>query len=165
MPISFANIPANIKVPLYWVEVDPSMAGLPQHQSARAAGRHHDRRRRPRRTIFRCRSEARRRPINAFGQGSELSRMFKAFFANNFANEVWGLPVAETVGALAATGMITITTAPTAAGTIHLYIGGDTGAGQRRTTDTVDDDRDRDRGCDQRRTWRCRSPPMRSPAR
>ena len=29
MPISFANIPANIKVPLYWVEVDPSMAGLP----------------------------------------------------------------------------------------------------------------------------------------
>ena len=29
MPISFANIPQNIKVPLYWVEVDPSMAGLP----------------------------------------------------------------------------------------------------------------------------------------
>src|SRR5215831_10310618 len=29
MPISFANIPANIKVPLYWVEVDPSMAGMP----------------------------------------------------------------------------------------------------------------------------------------
>ena len=30
-----------------------------------------------------------------FGEGSELSRMFKAFFANNFANEVWGLPMAE----------------------------------------------------------------------
>ena len=29
MPISFNNIPANIKIPLYWVEVDPSMAGLP----------------------------------------------------------------------------------------------------------------------------------------
>ena len=29
MPISFANIPANIKVPMYYVEVDPSMAGLP----------------------------------------------------------------------------------------------------------------------------------------
>jgi phage tail sheath gpL-like len=29
MPISFASIPANIKVPLYWVEIDPSMAGLP----------------------------------------------------------------------------------------------------------------------------------------
>ena len=35
---------------------------------------------------------------HAFGPGSELSRMFKAFFANNFANEVWGLPVAEPVG-------------------------------------------------------------------
>ena len=30
-----------------------------------------------------------------FGEGSELSRMFKAFFANNFANEVWALPLAE----------------------------------------------------------------------
>lgn len=29
MPISFAQIPQNIKVPLYWVEVDPSKAGLP----------------------------------------------------------------------------------------------------------------------------------------
>src|SRR5262245_64724908 len=29
MPISFSQIPANIKVPLYWVEVDPSKAGLP----------------------------------------------------------------------------------------------------------------------------------------
>ena len=29
MPISFSQIPANIKVPLYWVEVDPSQAGLP----------------------------------------------------------------------------------------------------------------------------------------
>ena len=30
MPISFSQIPVNIKVPLYYVEVDPSMAGLPQ---------------------------------------------------------------------------------------------------------------------------------------
>ena len=29
MPISFSQIPQNIKVPLYWVEVDPSKAGLP----------------------------------------------------------------------------------------------------------------------------------------
>ena len=29
MPISFSQIPAEIKVPLYWVEVDPSKAGLP----------------------------------------------------------------------------------------------------------------------------------------
>src|SRR5262245_20647345 len=29
MPISFNNIPANWKQPLYWVEVDGSMAGYP----------------------------------------------------------------------------------------------------------------------------------------
>jgi phage tail sheath gpL-like len=61
----------------------------------------------------------------AFGQGSELSRMFKAFFASNFANEVWGLPVAEPAAGTAATGTITVTTPPTDAGTIHLYISGE----------------------------------------
>ena len=30
MPISFNNIPANWKQPLYWVEIDGSMAGYPQ---------------------------------------------------------------------------------------------------------------------------------------
>src|SRR6516225_4080862 len=29
MPISFNHIPSDIKIPLYYVEVDPSMAGLP----------------------------------------------------------------------------------------------------------------------------------------
>src|SRR5262252_2386610 len=58
-----------------------------------------------------------------FGQGSELSRLFKTFFANNFANEVWGLPITE--GSAAATGTITVSNAPSAAGTIHLYIAGE----------------------------------------
>jgi len=59
-----------------------------------------------------------------FGQGSELHRMFKSFFQNNFANEVWAGPVAEPAGATAATGTIKVLTPPTEAGTIHLYIGG-----------------------------------------
>ena len=59
-----------------------------------------------------------------FGQGSELHRMFKVFFQNNFANEVWAGPVAEAPGATAATGTLKVLTAPTEAGTIHLYIGG-----------------------------------------
>ena len=29
MPISFAQVPSNWKMPLYWVEIDPSKAGLP----------------------------------------------------------------------------------------------------------------------------------------
>jgi phage tail sheath gpL-like len=76
---------------------------------------------------------------NYFGQGSELSRMFKAFFANNFANEVWGLPCAEPVAAAAATGTIAVTAPPTSAGTLHLYIGGEHVPVNVNTTDTVID--------------------------
>ena len=124
MPIEFANIPANIKVPLYWVEVDPSMAGLPSiNLRALMCG------------IMTADGDAvpdvpypigsQAQADKHFGPGSELARMFKAYYANNFANEVWGLPVSEPVGATAATGEIEITSPPTNAGTVHLYIGGD----------------------------------------
>jgi phage tail sheath gpL-like len=59
-----------------------------------------------------------------FGPGSELARIFKSFFSNNFANEVWGMGVPEPGSSVAATGAVTITASPTAAGTIHLYIAG-----------------------------------------
>ena len=156
MPISFANIPANIKVPLYWVEVDPSMAGLPSiNLRALLVGTMTADGTAPHDIPVPIGSQA--QADHAFGPGSELSRMFKAFFANNFANEVWGLPMAETVGAVTATGMVTITTPPTAAGTIHLYIAGDKVPVNVGTTDTVDDDRDRDSRKPSTRTWRCRS--------
>ena len=94
MPISFANIPADWRLPLYWVEVDPSKAGLwTIHQPALLVGiKTNDGIALPDVAI----------PIGSqaqadkqFGQGSHLANMFRAFFANNFANEVWGLPVAE----------------------------------------------------------------------
>ena len=77
MPISFANIPQNIKVPLYWVEVDPSMAGLPSiNLRALLVG------------VMTSGGDATKDvpiPIGsqaqadqAFGQGSELGRMFQA---------------------------------------------------------------------------------------
>src|SRR5437867_8576925 len=135
MRISFANTPANIKVPFYWVEVDPSMAGLPTiNLRALLVG------------VKIAAGEAPEdipRPIGsqaqadlAFGQGSELSRMFKAYFAGNFANEVWGLPLAEPLAASAATGTITITAAPAAAGTLHLYVAGEHVPINVSTTDT-----------------------------
>jgi phage tail sheath gpL-like len=136
MPISFANIPANIKVPLYWVEVDPSMAGLPTiNLRALLVGiaiggtAPHDI---PVPIGSQAQADAQ------FGEGSELARMFQAFFANNFANEVWGLPMTEPTGAAAATGTITIDDAPTAAGTIHLYVAGTYIPVNVLTTDTTD---------------------------
>jgi phage tail sheath gpL-like len=136
MPISFSNIPANIKVPLYWVEVDPSMAGLNTiNLKALIVG-----------TMTADGEASPDVPLpigsqaqadQAFGPGSELSRMFQAYYANNFANEAWGLPVAEPAGGAAATGTIVITTAPTEAGTIHLYIAGTHVPVNIMSTDTV----------------------------
>jgi len=135
MPISFSNIPANIKVPLYWVEVDPSMAGLPSiNLKALMVG------------VMTTDGDATPDvpiPIGSqaqadqhFGAGSELSRMFQAYYSNNFANEVWGLPLAEPAAASPASGTITISAPPTAAGTIHLYIAGTYIPVNVMTTDT-----------------------------
>jgi len=224
MPISFAQIPANIKVPLYWVEVDPSMAGLPTlNLRALLVG-----------TMLTSSQKVSTAVVAAggtgyvvgntinlangviltvatvttgavatatvtnggsipsaatppagpqpqvstngtgtgatftltwvanpnvgagtatpnipvaigtlaqaedkFGRGSELARVFKIFFKNNFANEVWGGPVAEAPGATAAQGTITVTSPPTEAGSIHLYIGGQHVAVNVGGTDTV----------------------------
>src|ERR1700756_1185268 len=103
MPISFANIPSSIKVPLYWVEVDPSMAGLPTiNLRALLVGVKITDGEAPPDIALPIGSQA--QADKAFGEGSELARMFKAFFANNFANEVWGLPLQEPTGASAGTG-------------------------------------------------------------
>jgi phage tail sheath gpL-like len=81
MPISFSNIPADLRVPLYWVEVDPSQAGLPMiHQPSLLVG-----------TMIVAGKGTPDVPIaigtqsqadDHFGIGSELSRMYKSFFAN-----------------------------------------------------------------------------------
>jgi phage tail sheath gpL-like len=123
MPISFAQIPSNIKVPLYWVEVDPSMAGLPSlNLRALLVGTMNTDGTAPADIPVAIGTLAQAEA--KFGIGSELARMFKAFFKNNFANEVWGGPVAEPVGASPSTGKITVTAPPTEAGTLHLYIAG-----------------------------------------
>jgi phage tail sheath gpL-like len=136
MPISFNQIPANWRMPLYWVELDPSKAGLgltPGRSllvgimSATGTATPD--------VPIACASQA--AADSLFGQGSHLACMFRAFFANNWANEVWGLPVADPTGA-PAVGTITVNTPPTAAGTLDLYIAGRNVPVYVSATDTVD---------------------------
>jgi len=123
MPISFNNIPADLKIPLYWVEVDPSQAGIPMiHQPSLLVGIATSLGAAPHDIALAIGTQA--QADHAFGAGSMLARLFRTFFANNFANEVWGLPVGEPTGGTAATGTITVANPPTDAGTIHLYIAG-----------------------------------------
>jgi phage tail sheath gpL-like len=122
MPISFNQIPSNWRMPLYWVELDPSMAGLPATLGrsllvgimAAAGSAAPD-------VPIPVASQAQADAL--FGKGSMLACMFRTFFANNWANPVWGLPLAEPTGAAAA-GSILVATAPSQAGTIQLYIAG-----------------------------------------
>ena len=138
MPVSFAQIPADWKLPLYWVEVDPSKAGIwTINQPALLVG------------IMTGDGVAtpdvaipvgtQAQADKQFGQGSQLSNMFRAFFANNFANEVWGLPVAEPTAGTAASGTITVTldAGGHEAGTINLYVAGQHVPVNISATDTV----------------------------
>jgi len=132
MPVSFNNIPSNWRQPLYWVEVDGSMAGFPvSHMRILLVG-----------TMITSNTPP--SPLNGtatpdipvpvgrqtdadhfFGKGSELACMFRASFANNFSSEIWALPVAEpTTGGAQAQATITVAAAPTDYGTLSLYIAG-----------------------------------------
>ncbi|MCP1877436.1 phage tail sheath gpL-like [Bradyrhizobium japonicum] len=123
MPISFNDIPANWKMPLYWVEVDPSKAGsLTQRQPALLFG-------------YKLASGLATVdvpvPIGSLadaqqgaGMGSMLDAMAQVFFKNSASQEVWMVPIAEPATGVAATGTITVSGAPTQAGTIYVYIAG-----------------------------------------
>jgi phage tail sheath gpL-like len=64
------------------------------------------------------------RAVQLFGQGSVLARMFAAFKANDEISETWAIPLADVGGGAAALGSLTMTGAPTEAGTLSLLIAG-----------------------------------------
>src|SRR5215831_12106081 len=106
MPISFSQFPQNWKQPLYWVEVDPSMAGLPTDlQACLIVGQK-----------LASGKAASNIPVaigtlaqakQAYGEGSMLAAMFSTFMKNNFAQLMFGLAVDDPPGGTAATGTIT----------------------------------------------------------
>src|SRR4051812_40967292 len=101
MPISFSSIPANWKMPLYWVEVDPSKAGsMTLRQPALLVG-----------YKLAAGKGAVNVPVpigwgadaqNLAGLGSMLDAMAKIFFQNSASQEVWMLPIAEPAAGVAA---------------------------------------------------------------
>jgi len=134
MPVSFANIPQDWRMPLYWVETDPSMAGYPTsrlpavlygYMNPSGATATAD-------VPVAVPSSAEARKL--FGYGSMLDAMCEWFFKGNNAQELWCMPIAEPTGN-AAVGNITVTHVPTAAGVASVYI-----AGRKVTAAVVADD-------------------------
>ena len=105
MPVSFNSIPANWKMPLYWVEVDPSMAGYPRSRltSLLFGLMSADGTALPNVPIP-VPSQADARQL--FGYGSMLDGMVETFTKNNFAQELWVVPIEEATAGVPATGAI-----------------------------------------------------------
>ena len=124
MTVPFQQVPQNIRVPLFYGEVNNSRAnsggGINQRTlilgQMTAAG-----------------NAAPNVPVISAGVGdaqtkygvnSALASMVAAYRQNDTFGEVWCLPLSDATGASAATNTVTITGTPTANGVISLYIGG-----------------------------------------
>lgn len=123
MAIPFKQVPANIRVPLFYAEVDNSQANTASaNQRALIIGQ-----------ITAAGTATPNVPVISQGvadakvqggQGSILAQMTYAYRQNDTFGEVWYLPLADDGAAVAATGSIAFTGAATASGALSLYIGG-----------------------------------------
>lgn len=123
MTITFGAIPATFKVPLVNIEIDPSQAGTPVEPRYAlltdykiAAGTA------TADTIIAVGDQVSADAL--FGAGSPLARMFKKFFGINRGTPIRCLPITPPSSGTAATGTLVVSGAPTAAGTLPLYIAG-----------------------------------------
>lgn len=123
MTIPFKQIPGNLRVPLFSVETDNSQANSAQNvQRGLIIGQ-----------ITAAGNAVVNVPVQSQGlsdaalvggPGSMLHLETLMYRQNDPFGEVWYLPLADDPAATAATGTIAITSAPTANGTLNLYIGG-----------------------------------------
>ena len=121
MTLPFANIPSNLRLPLFFAEVNNTQANSATlNQRALIIGQ-----------ITSAGSAVPNVPVLSQGvadaaaqggPGSMLHLMTQAYRANDSFGEVWYLPLADDPGATAATGTLAFTAAATANGTLSLYI-------------------------------------------
>ncbi|UPG89269.1 phage tail sheath subtilisin-like domain-containing protein [Luteibacter aegosomaticola] len=121
MSVPFSHIPQNLRVPLFYAEVDNSQANSGQQtQRALVIGQ-----------ITSAGSAVAGQPvissgasdaIGKGGAGSMLALMTAAYRNSDAFGELWLLPLADAAGAIAASGSIAFSGTPTAAGVLSLYI-------------------------------------------
>lgn len=123
MTVPFSNIPANLRVPLFYAEVDNSQANSgAQTQRTLIIGQ-----------VTASGNGVVNIPVLGQGVsdakakgglGSMLALMTDAYVRADDFGEVWFLPLADAAGGVAATGTVLIAGTPTATGVISLYIAG-----------------------------------------
>ncbi|WP_428485956.1 phage tail sheath subtilisin-like domain-containing protein [Rhodopila sp.] len=126
--VSFNTIPPNLRVPLFWAEVNNSQAGANQ-QNQRALIIGGSLNTVPLAPVFMPPPSgtgavgAAQAAAAQFGRGSMLAEMVAYYRMNDPYTELWVLPVTDPGGGTAATGSLVISGTATANGTLSLYIG------------------------------------------
>jgi phage tail sheath gpL-like len=121
--VPFKQIPSNIRVPLFYAEVDPTHANTAQlNQRSLLIGQKTNAGTAVANVPVLVASVAEAKQL--CGQGSILAQMVDTYRLNDQFGELWLLPVADAGGAVAAVGSVKTDTAATAAGTLYLYIAG-----------------------------------------
>lgn len=124
MPISFDEIPVNLRVPYVYTEYDATQASQgPGVQPFKALliGQRLVAGTIAALTPIRVTSVAQAKKY--FGEGSILHRQSMGWFADNASTEVWAVAFDDPTGAFSV-GDIAFTGPATAAGTLNIYIGG-----------------------------------------
>ena len=117
------GVPETWHLPLFWANVDGSMAGnLTQQQPALLIGQ-----------MLATGSATADVPVAVgspeqgtalFGAGSMLDRMIQAWFAVNTTQLLYAIPVADAIAGVKANGTIVVAGPATASGTLSIYIAG-----------------------------------------
>lgn len=137
MAISFDRIPANIRTPGVYNEIDSSQAvrgvQLLQYRflligQKLAAG--------PAPALTALRVTSTQQARDQFGAGSMLAIMVEAALASNSVSEMWCMPIADNGAGVTAAGSLTFGGAPTEPGTVSLYLAGKRVQIPVTTTDT-----------------------------
>lgn len=121
--LSFPNIPQDIRVPMFYADIDPSNANTGQ-QTLRAliigqmntgsSGT-------PDMPVI-CQGVSATKALA--GQGSMLALMAAAYRRRDSFGEVWLLPLQDDVASVASVGSVNFTSPPTGTGVLSLYVGG-----------------------------------------
>ena len=134
--VSFSQIPAGWKVPGTSIEVDPSQAGTPTNPKwALLIGHKTTAGSAPADVPVAVGSEADAKAL--FGNGSMLARMFTKFFGVNRSQVMFCVPIAEPAAGTAASGTVTISSAPSQSGVLAFYVAGQKVAVAVGQTDTA----------------------------
>lgn len=123
MTVSFNHIPSGIKVPLFYAEVDNSMANTATGSlKTLIIGQMTDGKAEAKTPTLVSTDSAGK---ELFGRGSMLARMNTIYRKNDSVGEVWAIAVKDSESMMRSSGSFTVKGEATAAGTLCLYVGAD----------------------------------------